>query len=445
MIRDHGLDRMANVEQSFIAAMLLDPDVLGDLAGRLCPSHFANREPGLIYDAARGLHSRDVAVSPTAVVEELRRRGQLTPELELDVHELWGSSGSAANARWCADQIIAAWQARELDKACVEARKALHEPDPDRVAIQDRLEAQIEKIGKFSQSIGPRSICEDLLQVTVEAEKAERLGGRPRGVPTGFANLDHTISGLQNSQLVVLAAQTSKGKSALAMNIAANVARRSDGVVVVFSLEMGRQEIAARISASDCGIDLQRIQNGRLGPGEWVRLVDAQSHLRAIGENILLDVSGRITPMAIRTHLRSIVRKRKIALVIVDYLQLCAPSERAESQYVRTSQISGDLKAIAVDLDVPVLALSQLSRDAARRGGEPRLSDLRDSGSIEQDANVVLFIHRESGDMDGGDAAWIIVAKNRNGPTGKFAINWDPLTVRFTDRPRSHVAPGGRS
>ena len=145
-------------------------------------------------------------------------------------------------------------------------------------------------------------------------------------------------------------------------------------------------------------------------------------------------MSGRVTPTSIRAHLRRLGRSHKIALVIVDYLQLCGTAEKAESQYVRTSMISGALKGIAVDFDVPVLALSQLSRDAARRSGEPRLSDLRDSGTIEQDANVVVFIHREVGhDQGDPESATIIVAKNRNGPTGKFKMHWNPHCVRFSD------------
>ena len=154
------------------------------------------------------------------------------------------------------------------------------------------------------------------------------------------------------------------------MNAAAHVAKNEDGVVVIFSMEMGRHELANRLAASETGLDLRRLTEGQLKDGEWARLEQAQGELAKVGENILLDVSGRVSTASIRTHLRRIAINRKIALVIVDYLQLCGTAERAESQYVKTSMISGDLKAIAVDFDVPVLALSQLSREAARRTGE---------------------------------------------------------------------------
>lgn len=445
MIRDHGPDRMANIEQSIVAALLMDPTALEDLVGRLFPSHFANREQRIIYDAMRGLHGRGADVHPTSVVEELRRRKQLTAEREADVHELWGSSGSAATAPWCADQIIEAWRARETMRACLETVRALKEPDADRAVIEDRLQAELAKVGACARLSGPRPMTDDLVEVAVLAEQAARGEGRLRGLSTGFAVLDRALGGLLKGQFVILAARTAFGKSAMAMNIAAHVASQDRGVVVVFSMEMGRAELAARLASAASGVELQRIVNGSLSSHEWVRLMESQSQVAAVGQNLFLDVTGRVTPAVIRSHLRRLARQMPIALVVVDYLQLCGSAQKAESQYVRTTQISGDLKAMAVDLDVPVLALSQLSRDAARRGGEPRLSDLRDSGSIEQDANVVLFIHRESDDMDGGDAASIIVAKNRNGPTGKIAVDWDPLTVRFTDRPRSHVAPGGRS
>jgi replicative DNA helicase len=226
------------------------------------------------------------------------------------------------------------------------------------------------------------------------AKATAQAGGSTGGTSTGFAKLDWWTAGLHPSNLIVLAALTGMGKTALAANIAANVARADTGAVVVFSMEMGRLEMAARLSASEVELDLRRLTGGELSEHELQRLDQAQEGLQAVGRNILLDVSGRVTAATIRTHLRRIARRQAIALVIVDYLQLCGTSAKAESQYVRTAMISADLKAIAVDFDVPVLALSQLSREAARRGGEPKLSDLRDSGTIEQDANVVVFIHR---------------------------------------------------
>lgn len=423
------------IEQSLIAAILAYPQALDELQGDLKPHQFADRGLGAAFDAMLRLANQGVPISPTAVAFELRRTGQLeTDDDEQFLHDLWGSSGSAANAQWCADQIRSAWQLREAAHACSCAARELLLPGADLGKVVDLLQGRLQAVENCSLPTGPRDMCEDLSSVFVRTKAAAQSGGHPVGPPTGYPKLDRCISGLQPSSLIVLAALTGIGKTALAVNIAANVARTNAGAVVVFSMEMGRPELAARLSASETELDLRLLTGGQLSDQELGRLDMAQEGLQAIGRNILLDVSGRVTPATIRTHLRRIARRQKISLVVVDYLQLCGTSERAESQYVRTSMISADLKALAVDFNVPVLALSQLSREAAKRAGEPRLSDLRDSGTIEQDANVVMFIHRRPGTAPNAAAeASIIVAKNRNGPIGKCTMHWNPKSVRFTE------------
>jgi replicative DNA helicase len=436
MSRSPEADRLFSVEQSLIAALLVFPDAIAEVLGSLYPSHFANRKLGLAFEAMKSLAGRGVAISPTSVAKHLRDHGHFkSDDGEQYFHDLWGSSGSAANVVWCADEIRAAWQARETAKACNDAMAALGDGAADRVAIVDSLQAKLSNIEKCGSPAGPKPMAEDLTSAYVQAREAAASGTSSRGISTGFPRLDWWTAGLQPSNLIVLAAQTGMGKTSLAMNSAAQVARNGDGVVVIFSMEMGRRELANRLAASEAGLDLRRLTDGQLNDGEWARLDQAQGELAKVGENILLDVSGRVTTASIRAHLRRIAITRKISLVIVDYLQLCGTAERAESQYVKTSMISGDLKAIAVDFDLPVLALSQLSREAARRTGEPRLSDLRDSGTIEQDANVVIFIHRSSREADDPDAniATVIVAKNRNGPTGKFKMHWDAKSVTFSE------------
>ncbi|MBK9471835.1 MAG: AAA family ATPase [bacterium] len=438
MHRDPIPDVMYSIEESLVASILYCPEAIDDLLDNLYPTHFANRNLANIYDAMRALAGRGVAISPTSTATELRARGHLkSQEDEQYVHELWGSSGSAANVTWCADQIRSAWRRRDAVAAASEFITALQADGADLASPMDRLQSRLDNATKASTPAGPRPMGIDIVSAVAEAKLAAQSETSSRGVSTGFPRLDWWTSGLQKTNLVILAAETGKGKTSLGMNIAVNVARQGDGVVVIFSMEMGRSELACRVAASETGVDLRKLIDGSLDERDLRYLEDAQRQLAAIGGNILLDVSGRVTPTTIRAHLRRIARRHKIALVVVDYLQLCGTAEKAESQYVRTSMISGDLKAVAVDFDVPVLALSQLSREAARRGGEPRLSDLRDSGTIEQDANVVVFIHRASRDQDAADVATVIVAKNRNGPTGKFNMHWNARSVRFdeiTDR-----------
>lgn len=433
-------DRIFSIEQSLIGALLVYPETISEVLGSLYPSHFANAKLMRAYEAMQSLAASGTAISPTSVGKVMRDRGHIkSADGEQYLHDLWGSSGSAANVVWCADEIRSAWQARETAKACAEATAALGEAGVDRRAVTDGLQARLANIEKCSDPTGPRPMVADLSRAYAEAKEAARSGVASRGVSSGFPRLDWWTTGLQPSNLIVLAAQTGMGKTSLAMNIAAHVARYEDGVVVIFSMEMGRHELANRLAASATGLDLRSVIEGRLKDGEWETLEHAQPTLAEVGGSILLDVSGRVTPTSMRAQLRRIALKHKIALVVVDYLQLCGTAQKAESQYVKTSMISGDLKAIAVDFDVPVLALSQLSREAARRAGEPRLSDLRDSGTIEQDANVVIFIHQTGGDDNeaASKTATIIVAKNRNGPTGKFKMLWNPKSVEFlecTDR-----------
>ncbi len=436
-------DTMFSIEQSLIASLLVYPEAIDDHVGSLYPSHFANRYLGKIYDAMRSLASRGVAISPTSVGKELRDRGHLrSSDGEQYLHDLWGSSGTAANAQWCVDEIFSAWQKREVVKANTDAIAALHADGADLDEVLDKLHRRLDDVDKCSRPSGPRPMGDDLSKTFTDAKAAASSGKQVRGLSTGFGQLDWWTSGLQPSNLIVLAAQTGMGKTSLAMNIAANSAKQDRGVVVIFSMEMGRSELACRLVASKTGLDLQKLTSGKMDEQSWRRFAEAQSELASVGDNILLDVSGRVTPTTIRAHLRRLSRTRTIALVIVDYLQLCGTAEKAESQYVRTSMISGDLKGIAVDFDVPVLALSQLSREAARRNGEPRLSDLRDSGTIEQDANVVVFIHRNSSrDKKAAELASIIVAKNRNGPIGKFPMHWDAHCVRFSEC-TDQLAPG---
>lgn len=437
-------ERMESIEQSFLAKLLAYPEEIADLPSTLFPSHFLTPFLSDVWDAMRGLWARGVGICPTSVCKELADRGQLTSrDDENFIHKLWGTSGTSADILWCADVIRTDWQRREAAKECNRAAQALKASDANLPAVLDCLGAKLDDITKCSLPGGPRPMVDDLERVYSEARSVAETGAHNRGVLTGFARLDRCTSGLQPGTLTVLAAQTAMGKTSLAMNIAVNAAKADAGVVVFFSMEMGRCELAGRVASSETGLDLRRVADGKLSREEWRSYSAAQPHLELVGGKLLLDVSGRITPAVIRGHLRRIQRKQPIALVVVDYLQLCGASERAESQYVKTSMISGDLKAIAVDFDVPVLALSQLSREAARRGGEPRLSDLRDSGTIEQDANTVIFIHRSdraSGDLAQSEAT-IIVAKNRSGPTGKFTAVWNANCVRFSEPACDRVCP----
>jgi replicative DNA helicase len=316
-------DRIFSVEQSLIGSLLAFEGAVEEVVVGLYPSHFANKKLGDIYDALFALVKEGVGISPTSVGKRLRDRSYpKADEVEQYLHDMWASSGTAANARWCADEIRKAWRLRASSEACSEVSLALRSPGAEFDKEVDKLHGRLDTIAKGSQAKGPRPLGKDIEKCYLKSRETAKTG-KSGGVSTGFPRLDWWTSGLQPSNLIVLAAQTGIGKTSLAMNLAANVARCADGVVVIFSMEMGRNELASRLVASETGMDLRKISSGELSDDQWERFEDAQTSLAPAAENIHLDVSGQVTPTAIRAYMRRIQRRHHITLVIVDYLQLC--------------------------------------------------------------------------------------------------------------------------
>ena len=266
-------------------------------------------------------------------------------------------------------------------------------------------------------------------------EELSRLKGKVSGVPTGFTALDNMLTGLHGGELVILGARPSMGKTSLAMNMAGHAALKGGKSVAVFSLEMPREQIALRLLCSDARVDMQRVRQGRLDANDWMRL--ARSLGPMSNSKLYIDDTAGISPSQLRSRCRRLMMDKGLDLIVVDYLGLMHADTKSENRQLEVSEISRSLKAIALELKVPLIACAQLSRASTQRDNKrPALSDLRDSGSIEQDADVVMFIHREgyyNPECEEKNVGEIIVSKQRNGPLGTVKVAWLSEYTTYTD------------
>ena len=288
-----------------------------------------------------------------------------------------------------------------------------------------------------------KPLSEVLLKTYDQIEELSRLHGELSGVPTGFIDLDSMLTGLHAGELIIVGARPSMGKTSFAMNIAGHAARNRGKTVAVFTLEMPREQIAMRLLCSDARVDLQRVRKGTLSDDDWMRLASSLAPLSA--SPLYIDDTAGITPSQLRSRCRRLMMDKGLDLVVVDYLGLMRGDGRSENRQLEVSEISRQLKAIALELKVPVMACAQLSRaNKDRVDKRPVLSDLRDSGSIEQDADVVMFLHREeyyNRDTEDKNIGEVIVSKQRSGPLGTVKLAWLSETTTFANLARED--PGG--
>jgi len=306
--------------------------------------------------------------------------------------------------------------------------------------VGDKLDRAEQKIFNITQKkvTGSATPIKDLLTLAFEAIDA-REGHHVTGLPTGFAELDDLTCGLQNGEMIIMAGRPSMGKTSFAMNIAEHIAADNDIPVAIFSLEMSKQQLVERMLCSRGMIDSQLVRRGMLSDTQYQELVHTAGEMS--DKPIYVDDTPGITPLELRGKARRLKSQYGISCIIVDYLQLMTMGGRVESRQQEVSEMSRYLKALAREIEVPVIVLSQLNRAAENREDHrPRMSDLRESGSIEQDADVIMLLHREDyyhrgeQDWDNNNLAEIIIAKQRNGPTGVVELNFDGQYTRFANR-----------
>jgi replicative DNA helicase len=424
-------------EESVLGAMLLSAGAIEAVVDILHPEDFYRGSHGIMYRAARDLFARGEAVDAITVVDELEKRGELDDVGgRVRVHELAALVPATANAGHYA-RIV-----REMAvlRSLIDVGEKVSLLGWERPGELSDLVDQAERL-VFDLSQGRVSAefdhIESLLKESFERiTKLYEAGADITGTPSGFRDLDRITSGFQPGNLIILAARPSMGKSALALCMAANLAVRHETPVAVFTLEMSKTEVTQRLMCSEAKVESQKLRSGRLAADDWPRLTAACDKLAKAP--IYVDDSGSISMMEIRSKSRRLkAREPKLGLIVIDYLQLMSSGANVENRVQEVSQISRQLKVLARDLDVPILALSQLSRAVEQRHDKrPILSDLRESGSIEQDADLVGFIYRDeyyNDDSDQQGLAEVIVAKHRNGPTDSVKLSFLKRYAKFTD------------
>lgn len=437
-----NLDRMPpqalEVEKAVLGAMLIDGRAVGRAIELLDEEAFYHRAHGRIYAAMISLYERNDAVDQLTVSEELKRRGQLD-EVGGVVYltELAGGVASAANVEHHAKIVVERGLSRGLIEASSEISSRAYEGKADVHELLDWSEGRIFALSEKKLTQGFESI-EVVLQETFESiERAHSQDSAVSGVNTGYADLNDITSGFQNSDLIVIAARPSVGKTALSLSFCCRAAVEHGVGVAFFSLEMSKMQLAQRLLCIQTGVDLLKLRTGRLGEDDWIHLTRNVGRLAQAP--IYIDDTPGITVLEARAKSRRLQRDHGIGMVVVDYLQLMSSHENVQSREQEVSRISRGLKGLAKELNVPVLALSQLSRASeARTDKRPQLSDLRESGSIEQDADVVMFIYRpdvyglkspDGASLEG--TAEIIIGKQRNGPTGSVHLMWNADSASF--------------
>jgi replicative DNA helicase len=430
-------------EQSVIGAMLLDKNAIMQAVEILSPDSFYREAHRGIYEAVLSLSDRNEPVDLITVTEELRKTGRLEAiGGSVYISDLLGSVPTAANVGYYARLVEEKAVLRRLIEAgtgiindCFDAKNKVD-------FVLDNAEKTILEIAMKKARQGffkIDGILKDVLDIM------DKLYGKKEaitGIPSGYPDLDKLTAGFQNSDLVILAARPSVGKTALALNFAQNVAIKFKVPVAVFSLEMSKEMLAQRLLCAEAEVDSQKIKTASLSDGGWKRLMKAIERLSQAP--IFIDDSPLLTAMEMRAKARRLKKEHGIGMIVVDYLQLMQGRQNIDNRVQEISEIARSLKTLAREIDVPVIALSQLSRAIEQRQDRiPRLSDLRESGEIEQTADMVFFIHRDdyyNPTSDKGNVAQLIIAKHRNGPTGQIDLVFRKEFTKFESKTSYEVS-----
>ncbi len=424
-----------DAERSVLAAMLLDREASGLAVESLDAGAFYRLAHQKIYAAIVALYERNERADLITLNEELRKRGDLEAVGgQAGVAEILEYATTAAGLPEHIKLIRSKEVLRALIKAASEISQESYAASEETEVILDRAEERIFAITDARVREGFHHI-RDLLKPAFEhIEALSKRDQRITGVPTGYDKLDELTAGFQNGDLIIIAGRPAMGKSSFALNIAEHVAIGARVPVAVFSLEMSKDQLVQRLLCSQGGVDLHRVRTGALSREDWPRLTTAAGLLTRAP--LMIDDSATPTLMEIRAKCRRLRSENRLGLVVIDYLQFIRPSYEAENRVQEIGQITRGLKALAKELNLPVVALSQLSRAAEARdkSGRPQLSDLRESGSIEQDADVVMFVYREEvykPETAEKGKALIILAKQRNGPTGEIPLTFLRTSTKF--------------
>lgn len=428
-------------EKALLGSLLLSSEAMYEIVDLITRESFYAEKHSLIFEAIEDLILRKEPVDLLTVTAKLRDQ-KLLEQIggAAYLSEIIGMVATSANIKYYAQIVRKKELLRKLIQAGTHIAEVAYEEEEELDAILEMAESEVYSLSQKGNATERLIPLKDLADETwTRLEKISEHKEGIRGVPSGFKNLDDKLSGFQKSDLIILAARPSVGKTALALDIARNAAVKYDVPVAVFSLEMSRQQLVDRMLSAQAQVDGWRLRTGRLSlEDEYERLQQGMHEL--MKAPVYIDDKPANNIMAMRSVLRRLSAERPIGLIVVDYLQLMSTLKHYDSIVNQVTEISRSLKGLAKEFDVPVIALSQLSRAVESRGGRPRLSDLRDSGSIEQDADVVLLIHREDkyGEQnEKSNVVEILIEKHRNGPTGVVELMFDDKRASFVSIERS--------
>ena len=426
-------------EQSILGSIILDKDAIITVAETINPSDFYKEAHKIIYESMLKLNSNNEPIDLITLIEELRKEGHLDNIGGISyLTSLSTIVPTTSNVKYYANIVKEKSVMRQLIKASNEIINLGYDASTDVQEILDKAEKNIFDISqeKSGDDIQPINL---VLQDTFDM--IERLCTQKSdvtGITTGFADLNKKINGLQRTDLILLAARPAMGKTAFSLNLVQNAALKGNASVAVFSLEMSKEQLVQRILSAQSNVELSKIKTGTLGESDWPRIIDAMAVLSEA--NIFIDDTPGIKISEIRSKCRRLKIEKGLDLIMIDYLQLMEGEGKNENRQQEIAKISRSLKILAKELDCPVVALSQLSRSPElRKDHRPILSDLRESGSIEQDADIVMFLYRDEyyhEDSEKKNIGEVIVAKNRHGETGNVELVWFGQVQKFADKVR---------
>lgn len=424
-----------DAEKSLLGAVLIDEETLADISENVTVKDFYEKRHSIIYGGMMRLYEKHSPVDLLTLTDELKRKD------ELDIiggsaylTELTNYVPTSAHAEAYAKLVSQKAVRRRLIKASAEIAEFGYDEETTTQELLEKAEAELFSVSDQSLKQDLVSIESILTESFDRMEELHRNKGQLRGVRTGYRDLDNMTAGLQRSDLIILAARPAMGKTTLVTNLAYNVATVAKQSVLFFSLEMSKEQLVDRMLADASGVDAWNIRTGNLSDDDFGKLSEAMGELAEAP--IFIDDTPGVSVLEMRTKARRANHEQTLGLIIIDYLQLMQGSGASQGNRVQeVSEISRGLKLIARELNVPVIALSQLSRSVESRSPQiPQLADLRESGSIEQDADIVMFIYREAyynPETERENITDLIIAKHRNGPTGKVELYFHPERLRF--------------
>ncbi len=432
------LPHSIEAEQSVVGAMLMDKDAIVAASETISREDFYQVSYGIIFESMVELFNEGKPADLITLQERLKEKDVPEEISSLEfVRELITAVPTSANVKYYAQIVYEKSMLRRLIKLNEEIANICYVGAEPMEEILETTEKRIFELLRNRNTGDYVPIKEIVLNALDRIEKASKSKGTVTGIPTGFLDLDYKLSGLQPSDLVLVAARPSMGKTAFVLNIAQHVAFKTNRSVAVFSLEMSKEQLVNRLFSLESQVDSQSLRTGNLKDSDWEKLIESAG---IIGKSkLIIDDTPGISVTELRSKCRKYKLEYDLELIIIDYLQLMSGSigKRSDSRQQEISEISRSLKAIARELNVPVIALSQLSRAVEQRPDHrPMLSDLRESGAIEQDADVVMFIYRDdyyNKDTDTPNQAEIIIAKQRNGPIGTINLAWLPDYTKFAN------------